>query len=115
MAVSGACCSSFAQLCERTSRTVLHDWSPGDHLTNASCGYAASEMSVAMWEGSLAPWPARGRVGVGVVEDVERSLAGVDGQLERFVGLGVVDLYRHMAVALMPQQADVDPVAGTAG
>jgi hypothetical protein len=49
-----------------------------------------------------------------VAEHVEGPLAVLDEQHERFAGLDVLDRDRHVAVAWMPQQADVDPAAGTA-
>jgi hypothetical protein len=49
-----------------------------------------------------------------VVKDVARPLALADRQLERLVGLAVVDGDRHVTVSGMPQQANVDAVADAA-
>jgi hypothetical protein len=53
-------------------------------------------------------------IGVGVVEDVERSGALGNEDLERHAGLGVVDGDRHVPVTDMPKQSDVDAVAHSA-
>jgi hypothetical protein len=54
-------------------------------------------------------WPCRVRVGV--MEDVERTLALAYRKLERDTALGVADRHRDAAVVLTPEQPDLDPVA----
>jgi hypothetical protein len=48
------------------------------------------------------------------MEHLERALALAYRELERLTGLGVGDRDRHAAVALTPQQPDLDPVARAA-
>ena len=54
------------------------------------------------------------RVRVGVVEDVERSASVWHWQLEGVTGLGVVDRHGYAGVVGVPEQPDMDPVAGAA-
>jgi hypothetical protein len=49
-------------------------------------------------------------VGERVVEDIERSLAVANAQLERFEGLGVMNLDRDMPIIGVPEQANVKAV-----
>src|SRR5918999_6577158 len=50
------------------------------------------------------------RVGVRVMEDVERSLAGTNLDPEALAGLLVGDSHEDLIVALAPQQPDVEPI-----